>query len=370
MKAVVFKPLMWNPNGYRAPGGYPATSGFSKDNGYGHEEWNNNPKWKWGAYRVFHTQSTERLDEFGKTGELGLLMVAAHGGQQYLVGAAVHVFLNSDAEKALIAKELRLEENWKQPWQLRSVKRCFGDDSKSFRRHWESHYQSVHWKAPKEYYFWLPTPFKLTPRTTGHKNKLIMRHGRYERLGPRPARQLLAPLLPKAYHGILEWLKSDDFDEEMLPGHTRSRKQSRKGQAESTRDMTNSPAKEEFLYWVMGERHIYLEHHFLQRQFLDFLRATGKERIEPDESYIDVQYRDRGEHFIVEVKPTSKVETRFAIRNAVGQLLEHRFRQDTRAKLEIVLGSKPKSRDVEFAQSLDIELTYYGGPQKGFVRCQ
>ena len=61
MKALVLKPVMWNTNHYTKPSGYPSKSGFAKDYGYGHEEWNNSPKRIWRKFRVFHTESTEKL---------------------------------------------------------------------------------------------------------------------------------------------------------------------------------------------------------------------------------------------------------------------------------------------------------------------
>jgi hypothetical protein len=60
---------------------------------------------------------------------------------------------------------------------------------------------------------------------------------------------------------------------------------------------------------------------------------------------------------ISEIKPCiGGVPTRFAIRLAVGQLLEHQFRHDKDAHLEIVLDRQPQDDEIHFCESLGIGL--------------
>ena len=57
--------------------------------------------------------------------------------------------------------------------------------------------------------------------------------------------------------------------------------------------------------------------------------------------------------------PPEKEGDKNAIRAAIGQLMEHRFRHDPEAELEIVLGKKSKADEVDFVGSLGLRLTYY-----------
>lgn len=62
-----------------------------------------------------------------------------------------------------------------------------------------------------------------------------------------------------------------------------------------------------------------------------------------------------------ELKPTEVVPPRFAIRVAVGQLLEHRHRLNAKAKLIVVISTKPEEDDVSFVKSLGMGLSYWSG---------
>lgn len=117
MKASILKAIHWNDKSYRGPAGLPATSGYPFEHGYGHEEWNNSPEMIWQGFRVFHTESTEALVKYSRTGELGMLMFIARGGKKRAVGVAAGVLDNSDdAEK--IATDLRLYDRWTELWKL------------------------------------------------------------------------------------------------------------------------------------------------------------------------------------------------------------------------------------------------------------
>jgi len=73
-----------------------------------------------------------------------------------------------------------------------------------------------------------------------------------------------------------------------------------------------------------------------------------------------VQYTTAEGTTFCEVKPTDNVETRYAVRAAVGQLLEYRYtRHVPNAALEVVLGTRPGEPEVGFARSLGIAMTYY-----------
>jgi hypothetical protein len=70
-------------------------------------------------------------------------------------------------------------------------------------------------------------------------------------------------------------------------------------------------------------------------------------------------YRDKRKLIIAEVKPVESVGTKYAIRAAVGQLLEYRYTiGQLSALLHIVLDEKPKKNEINFVKSLGLMLSY------------
>ena len=61
------------------------------------------------------------------------------------------------------------------------------------------------------------------------------------------------------------------------------------------------------------------------------------------------------------------MESKYAIRAAIGQLLEYHFLSKKDASLEIVIGTKPKKREIEFVKSINMTITYYDKEQKTFI---
>jgi ribosomal protein S1 len=103
-------------------------------------------------------------------------------------------------------------------------------------------------------------------------------------------------------------------------------------------------------------------HAKLQAKYVHFLRnkTDGEIRnIQENIAHIDLQYQRNGRVIFSEIKPTEKIETKYAIRIAVGQLLEYQFLKNRKALLEIVLGREPKSREKKFINNLGMILTYY-----------
>jgi len=53
------------------------------------------------------------------------------------------------------------------------------------------------------------------------------------------------------------------------------------------------------------------------------------------------------------------LHNRYAIRAAIGQLLEYRFKHKGNEPLEIVLGKKPTTGEIAFVTSLGMSLSYW-----------
>jgi hypothetical protein len=65
---------------------------------------------------------------------------------------------------------------------------------------------------------------------------------------------------------------------------------------------------------------------------------------------------------LVEVKPTEPATVRFAIRAAMGQLLDYRQRTSGHHTLLIVIDDKPTGEDAQLALSNGFGLVWRSGP--------
>jgi hypothetical protein len=123
-----------------------------------------------------------------------------------------------------------------------------------------------------------------------------------------------------------------------------------------------SPARRAYLKYAKSfEVKISPLHHLLQKRFEDYLRRSGKEEIAPNLGGGDLRYRDGDDLVLCEVKPCSPDMLRFAIRTAMGQLLD--YRQTAKGvRMEIVLSDRPTSRDLDLAISNGFSVAFPSGP--------
>jgi hypothetical protein len=364
-KMAVLKPIMWNDKGYTCPAGCPSTSGYSHLHGYGHEEWNNNPKWVWQGWKVFHTEASERLRKAALHGDLGMVMIASHGGVAYALGVATNVYVNDRKDMKRIVDAVGKNEDMAAVWALRTVQRGFLGKQGAFRMHWRKEIPWVQWRCLPEHFYWFRAPIPLDPQRATGKKRLAMHHGRFKETTPAVLFDIIDVHLPKDRKAIREWLSSESFDQ---PRERRTASQKAGSRILSrVRRGSNAPTDRRFEYWVRGNRSVEPLHHRLQELFIQHLKAKG---INPalNVDYVDVQYEAAEVTTFCEVKPTDNVETRYAIRAAIGQLLEYRYvRHLPTAAVEIVLGSRPSDDEIGFVKSLTIGLTYYDSASGRFV---
>jgi len=367
MKAIILKPIVWSTNEYTRPCGFPSTSGFAGDYGYGHEEWNNKANRIWRDFKLFHTESRDRLLEYSNTGELGIVMIAAHERKQYAIGIATNVFDNNEDDRELISEELNLYDEWEEVWEVNLVKERFGNDERGFIEHWRKQYKWIRWKCPKDQYHHFQKPILLNPERISGKKRLIAMHGSYQPVYP----EHVLAFARKQLHdkeAIAGWLSEPDFDDEIISdGLKKVRRNQRPPSRKKKKSSCNSPANRKYEYWVEGNRTAQPRHARLQAKFVKWLSSKNLPFRE-NQAYVDVKYLYKGGEVFSEVKPTENIETRYAIRAAIGQLLEYQYRLKSEAKLEIVLGSKPKREEIEFVKSLGMALTFFESKQSTFVR--
>ncbi|WP_039857606.1 hypothetical protein, partial [Novosphingobium pentaromativorans] len=81
-----------------------------------------------------------------------------------------------------------------------------------------------------------------------------------------------------------------------------------------------------------------------------YLAGSGASSIEPNIERVDVRYVDKkGRHILVEIKPCDLATVRFAIRAAIGQLLDYHQKHAGDPELLIVVDCKPHADDLALA---------------------
>lgn len=108
------------------------------------------------------------------------------------------------------------------------------------------------------------------------------------------------------------------------------------------------------------EIEIHPNHKNLQESFGNYLIRNSL-KIKHDENRVDIRYTDADRHLVIaEIKPiTDRHDVLFAVRYAIGQLLEYRhFEYPDAHRLLVVIGCKPDLEIIEFIHSLDMEIAW------------
>lgn len=129
----------------------------------------------------------------------------------------------------------------------------------------------------------------------------------------------------------------------------------KKGLRKAGRDIQNSPsaATDPYVRYVQAyEIEVAPRHGNLQGRFERYLRKVGADELKPNVASVDLRYRDSQKGFVLaEIKPCVRTNVRYAIRTAMGQLLDYRQRTPKEASMLIVLEVKPNRIDQMLAIS-------------------
>ncbi|MCC2638441.1 MAG: hypothetical protein K0Q68_2160 [Moraxellaceae bacterium] len=359
-KAIVIKPLKWNSNGYTQPDGIPATGGFPKDFGYGFEEWINSPASVLRGLRYFHANAEKggALQAYGEAASLAMVFTGAHKGRQYAIGMAVSISTTSEQERQRVADSTGFRDRSEEVWSLPSVRSIFKEKRTAFDAHWGRNRACYNWKCPDICFVWFEKPVLLDARKISGKEKLISRFGSHQLLHPQHAVEILKKA--KCNNAMVKsWLCSGEFDLPRLDAEAMA-KANQKLVASRGAGGGNSSANNPYVRVLMGKsQQIDPLHTVLQSAFVEHLQRQPHVRdIREDDEYTDVVFRGESTSWLAEIKPTERVETRYAIRAAVGQLLEYRWRRGGEPRLMIVLSSRPRDEELEFVLSLGMGIAW------------
>jgi hypothetical protein len=124
----------------------------------------------------------------------------------------------------------------------------------------------------------------------------------------------------------------------------------------------NSPgaAGDPYLRYVDAyEVRVTPRHNILQARFERFLGTNGATELRPNLASVDLRYRDADRGVtLVEIKPCERANARYAIRTAIGQLLDYQQRAKHDRSLLIVLETKPNAEDRLLAMSNGFGVAY------------
>lgn len=345
-KMVVLKPIIWNENNYLGPSGSTKSKGYPEEHGYGHEEWNGRPDWIWDGWRVFHTQAKGRMYDYAKDGPLGVIMTAMKDGQFHAVGVGCNVYENDEQDRAAIASALHLAGNSDELWALDAIRRR-KKDRKAWDKHWLDAHAWVQWRCPQTHYMWFDQPIRITPDDlipSGDPDDprlaIVKMFGSYQAIRPDQARAIVDRGLP-ARHPILTWLQSGTFDP------VRSKQvQNAPPPRVTLRNSASTDVDPYVMYLQQRELVVTPRHHQLQSAFEKYLKRTGADEVRPNLERVDLRYIDaeRGP-VLAEIKPTDPDTVRFALRAAIGQLLDYEQRTPGTPSLLIVIDGEPTSND-------------------------
>lgn len=363
-KVVVLKPMAWSTSRFVRPDGTRRNAGYVKKWGFGHEEWNGDAGRVWNGQRVFHTETTERMTAWAD-GRLGIIMTAYKPGVgPHALGIAVGVLVNTVKDKADIFRTLGLASEADFLWSLANV-RAKHASLAELKKWWAAKGQHNNWRCQQHHYAWFEEPVRLDPErlfpATSHKAKapeIIKMHGRFMGIRPDQALSIAAPALD-AESPILRWLTEGDFDSSAVSLRTL-----RHGvplpQKVAGGPQTGTAAAEPYTrYFTKHEIKVFPRHNALQERFRSFIVAAGATAIEEGKGGVDIEFRLGGRgQVLAEVKPCDDLEVRFAVRTALGQLLDYGQSRPQRPMMLVVIEREPSETDANLALSNGFALAY------------
>ncbi|MBS7792454.1 hypothetical protein KTR66_20850 [Roseococcus sp. SDR] len=356
-KVIVVKPMVWNTMGYLRPDGViRKNAGYVTKAGFGHEEWNGDPNRTWDGSRVFHTETTEKLTSWGDGRRLGIIMTAYNNGTPYALGIATSVLANTEEEKQAIFKALRLKDEADKLWALPSVRKTHRSLA-AVRARWREEGHHNNWRCPPAEFAWFREPVPLDtealfpPEQVGGKPPVFIKmHSRFMPIRPDQALSIVEQSLDMD-SPILRWLRTGPFDLDVIAKKTKSYGKP-KSPAGRGGGNTAAPADQPYVRYVTEhELKVTPRHGELQARLKAYITTLNISNLRENFSGVDIDFTLQGRgHVLAEVKPCDPPDVRYAVRTAMGQLLDYQQKWSaSQPHLLVVVGSKPGPKEMALA---------------------
>jgi len=189
-------------------------------------------------------------------------------------------------------------------------------------------------------------------------------YGRFQAIRQDQALSIVKNSLP-INSPILTWLSTGNFDRRVISAKTK--KFGKPRSAAGAGHSVPPPSSAYIRYVQQFEVQIPPRHHDLQKLFEAHISSAGATSISSNKAGVDLQFKLTGHgHILAEIKPCESGSTRFAVRTAMGQLLDYKHRHpNPNVVLLVVLETRPPKEDADLALSNGFAVSYRRGT--GFV---
>jgi hypothetical protein len=212
--------------------------------------------------------------------------------------------------------------------------------------------------VPVRLFRWFSNPVPIRSTDLLDDAEITHRFGGSQGVDPNRLLRVLRPHLP-SNSPILSWLTHGEFSDAFVSSHERSRK------TKTGRPIgSNAPTKRGFrVKRINSEYEVFPHHDKLQGAFIRWMgREHPRVEVTPNWRFVDVRLgHSASKVSFVEVKPCDRTDVRYAVREAIGQLLEYRHRLDPTARLVVVLGAEPEHESLTLLKSLGIGALWKNG---------
>jgi len=187
-------------------------------------------------------------------------------------------------------------------------------------------------------------------------------YGRFQAIRQDQALAIVENFLPSE-SPIITWLSTGHFDEKAIAPKTKTFGKPTPSLSGSTGGSLPPPSDPYVRYFEKFEVQVSPRHHVLQERFKKHIQSAGATSIASDKGGVDIQFELSGHgHVLAEVKPCERADGRFAVRTAMGQLLDYRHRHSNQAAaLLVVLKTRPPDEDIDLALSNRFGISYPRG---------
>lgn len=184
-------------------------------------------------------------------------------------------------------------------------------------------------------------------------------HSSCQSIDPQQALALLTARLPPS-HPIIAWLSEGEFDV-FDGGRKRSVDAKTNGDASA-----GAPVDPFTRYLQEYEVLVTPKHHLLHQAFERHLKKAKATAIRPNVERVDIRFKLPGRgRVLAEIEPTEPLTVRFAIRSAMGQLLDYRLKCGEEVDLLVVISGEPQDKD-DLALALENGFGLAWQTKKGF----
>lgn len=187
-------------------------------------------------------------------------------------------------------------------------------------------------------------------------------HGRFMAIRQDQALAILRASLD-ADSPILEWVEDGPFDQAAISRKTRAHGKPKPTSGPGAKASAGAADEDYVRYVRIHEIKVSARHSALQKCFRAFLEKEGARAIKENVAGVDIQFSlTVVGHVLAELKPCDDGEVRYAVRTAMGQLLDYTQRHPKKPVRSLVVVDRvPNDEDRGLALGNGFGIAYPAG---------